>query len=100
MWGLFKVILAHKEQFLKICCMQAWLYLALLLYNYWIQMRHVPYYHTWINCVFAFSSCTYAWGALLLVIATYVRAHWDIFTIVFYCGVVPNLMSVFLIGSR
>ncbi|DBA80194.1 TPA: hypothetical protein ACH3X2_007658 [Trebouxia sp. C0005] len=80
--------------------LRAWLYLALLLYNYWIQMRHVPYYHTWINCVFAFSSCTYAWGALLLVIATYVRAHWDIFTIVFYCGVVPNLISVFLIGSR
>ncbi|DBB01294.1 TPA: hypothetical protein ACH3X3_011692 [Trebouxia sp. C0006] len=80
--------------------LRAWLYLALLLYNYWIQMRHVPYYHTWINCVFAFSSCTYAWGALLLVIATYVRAHWNIFTIVLYCVVVPNLISMFLIGSR
>ena len=80
--------------------MQAWLYLALLLYNHWMQIRHVPYYHTWINCVFAFFTCTYAWGALLLVIATYMRAHWDVITIVFYCGVVPSLISVFLVGSR
>lgn len=85
---------------LLLCGLQAWLYFILLVYNYWVQIRHVPYYHTWINCVFAFSSCTYAWGAFLLLIATYMRNHWDRFTIAFYCGAVLSIASVGLVGIR
>ena len=80
--------------------LQAWLYFVLLMYNYWIQMRHVPYYHTWVNCVFAFCNCTFAWGSLLLLIGTYMRAHWNALTIAFYAGVVLSLASVLVIGAR
>ena len=80
--------------------LQAWLYFILLVYNYWVQVRHVPYYHTWINCAFAFSTCTYAWGAFLLLIATYVRDHWDRFTIAFYCGAVLSVASMGFVGFR
>lgn len=85
---------------LSLHALQAWLYFVLLVYNYWVQVRHLPYYHTWINCVFAFSSCTYAWGAFLLLVATYVRAHWDAFTIAFYCGAVLSVASVGLVCLR
>ncbi len=80
--------------------LQAWFYFLLLGYNFWMQIRHVPYYHTWINCLFAFEACTYAWGALLLLIATYVRAHWNIFTILFYIGAVFSIGSMSIVGSR
>ncbi|KAL3141596.1 hypothetical protein ABBQ32_004837 [Trebouxia sp. C0010 RCD-2024] len=80
--------------------LRAWLYFILLVYNYWVQVRHVPYYHTWVNFVFAFTSCTYAWGAFLLLVATYVRAHWDSFTIAFYCGAVLSIASVGLVAFR
>lgn len=85
---------------LLIHALQAWLYFVLLVYNYWVQVRHVPYYHTWVNFVFAFTSCTYAWGAFLLLVATYVRAHWDKFTIAFYCGAVLSIASVGLVAFR
>lgn len=80
--------------------LQAWLYLLMNGYYYWVSVRHVPYYHTWINFVFGFTSCTFAWGSLLLVIATYVRAHWNIFTDLFYCGAVLSVGSVFIIAAR
>ena len=79
---------------------QAWLYFLLLGYNFWVQVRHVSYYHTWINFLFTFAWCTYAWGAFLLLIATYMRAHWDRFTIAFYCGAILSLVSVGTVGLR
>lgn len=80
--------------------LQAWLYIVALVYNYWIQMRHVPYYHTWVNCFFAFCNCTFAWGSFLLLVGTYMRAHWSALTDAFYAGVVLSLLSMFLTGLR
>lgn len=80
--------------------LQAWLYFVALIYNYWMHMRHVPYYHTWMNCLFAFCNCTFAWGSFLLLVGTYMRAHWNALTYAFYAGVVLSLLSVFVIGFR
>ena len=47
------------------------MYLLLLSYNLWLHVRHIPYYRTWMNVLYAALNGWLAFGSLLVVLISY-----------------------------
>jgi hypothetical protein len=64
--------------------LQAWMYLLLLAYNYWLQLRHQPFTHTWMNFINSAIVTWLALAAVLNVAGSYKPHLYHALTVVFF----------------